>query len=328
MWVPVRAGPVLLSITLLASCSEPPTDAGPNGRWAGTAVQPSLIPSAADPNAAPINRIRSVTTRVSDNVVIDVTEVDVSPANESWEVTLAIPGLDDATEVMVFVYLINVSGGNESVEFSGRSDPVTLISGESVAPTVAIVRGPIANLFTTAVTITTASSTMGEGMSQTFSTEVRGQHGRAQRHRDHYSWRRSDRCFSGGLRGHRSEYRGRCPRGGHDLRPGRDRECGLRNPDADGHGWGGGLHVESCVGLGTLADRVELGRERRDHRYPDHARDVRFHDRGHERRIGMIQGDFEGSEGTKAVGLFGGHFQLVVQALYGGRRDGAARGAS
>ena len=163
---PVSVVSALLGLALLVgSCvsSDSPTGVPEGHALVGLALQPSLIPSAADGSAAPINRIRAVTTRRSDNVELDVTEVDVSPTDASWELVLTIPTSGATTVVVVTLYLIHVADdGTETVEFSGRLE-VTLTTGVAVSPDIPLVRGPIASMFATAVTITSAPEIMAEG---------------------------------------------------------------------------------------------------------------------------------------------------------------------
>ncbi|HUP51429.1 MAG TPA: hypothetical protein VM198_03050, partial [Longimicrobiales bacterium] len=108
------------------------------------AIQPALIPSPADGGAEPINRIRAVATRVPDHAVLGQTVIDVSPTADSWSVDLTVTQSgEEETTVVVFVYLIHVEGGVESVQFSGRSDPILLVPGEMISPDIPIVRGPV-----------------------------------------------------------------------------------------------------------------------------------------------------------------------------------------
>lgn len=128
------------------------------------APQPALIPSAADGSALPINRIRAVTTDGTDGPVLDDTEVDVSPTAARWELLIDLPERSNTANVVVTVYLMNVAGdGTRAVQFSGRTEPFPIPPGGSATPDVPIVRGPLANLYTTSVTILQAPSTMSVG---------------------------------------------------------------------------------------------------------------------------------------------------------------------
>jgi hypothetical protein len=137
------------------------------------AIQPALIPSPADGGAEPINRIRAVAARVPDHAVLGQTVIDVSPTADSWSVDLTVTQSgEEETTVVVFLYLIHVEGGVESVQFSGRSDPILLIPGEMISPDIPIVRGPVANLSVTDVAITSVPTTMVVGESQPLSATV------------------------------------------------------------------------------------------------------------------------------------------------------------
>lgn len=159
--------PLLLSALslalLVAACFGSDSATGVPGAdgLVGLAIQPALIQSAADGDALPINRIRTVTTRVSDNTVLDDKTVQVDPGATSWDLVLRIRDSGDETVVVIFLYLMNASGdGPASVEFSGRSEPITLVAGEVISPDIPFVRGPLANLFVTGVTITSAPAVM------------------------------------------------------------------------------------------------------------------------------------------------------------------------
>ena len=137
------------------------------------AIQPALIPSPADGGAEPINRIRAVATRVPDHAVLGQTVIDVSPTADSWSVDLTVTQSgEEETTVVVFLYLIHVEGGVESVQFSGRSDPILLVPGEMISPDIPIVRGPVANLSVTDVAITSVPTTMVVGETQPLSETV------------------------------------------------------------------------------------------------------------------------------------------------------------
>ena len=81
---PVRVVSALLSLALsVGSCvgGDSATDVYEGDGLVGLAIQPDLIPSAANASARPIHRIRAVTARVSDHVVLDVTVVQVTPTD-------------------------------------------------------------------------------------------------------------------------------------------------------------------------------------------------------------------------------------------------------
>jgi hypothetical protein len=151
--------------------TDSPTGTGGEGSTE-LAIQPALIASPADAGAAPINRIRAVATRVDDNAVLGQTVLDVSPSAVSWTVVLSVRTAGESTTVVVLIYLIHVEGGVETVQFSGRSDPIELADGEAVSPDIPLVRGPIDNLLVTGVTITSAPSEMVVGEDASLSATV------------------------------------------------------------------------------------------------------------------------------------------------------------
>lgn len=146
---------------LVASCDSRsgPTDI--DGAPVGIAINPALIPSAADDGALPINRIRATAVRVSDDVVVGESVVDVAPTDASWTVSLDVRLATSPTEVRVYVLLLHVEGSSESVQFSGLVQSLSVEAGQAVqVADLPIVRGPVANHFTTGVSITSAPTTL------------------------------------------------------------------------------------------------------------------------------------------------------------------------
>lgn len=157
---------VALLATTLVSCAldQSPTLPAEGGPTVGVAIQPALIPSAADADALPINRIRASAARYPEGAVLTETVMDVSPSAPTWEVLLSVPGSGDGGLFVLYLYLINVAGdGSESVQFSGRTDPLEISAGVVLEPDVPLVRGPLDNLFTTGVSIAEAPTILLEG---------------------------------------------------------------------------------------------------------------------------------------------------------------------
>ena len=158
----------LLSVASLAlaigSCVASDSTTGV-GRGTSTELAPSvaLIPSPADSSALPINRIRVLVSRVSDGLLLEQVSRDVAPTDTAWTIDVTVREAYASETVYVFVRLISVSGGTEAVQFSGRAGPLDLMPGQTLTPDVPIVRGPVANLFTTGVTITSAPATLVVG---------------------------------------------------------------------------------------------------------------------------------------------------------------------
>jgi hypothetical protein len=131
----------------------------------GIALQPALIPSPADGNALPVDRIRTVVTRQPDGVVLREQRFDVSPTAASWTLEIGVPVTGQSVDVIVYLYLLNVDlEGVETLQFSGRTDPMTVNANARLTNVDAdIVRGPLSNLSVTGVTITTSPSAMFVG---------------------------------------------------------------------------------------------------------------------------------------------------------------------
>lgn len=141
--------------TGLTGCA--PDNIGPIERVATPVLlQPSLIPSAADADALPVQRIRTVTLRDSDGAVLGESRDDVDPNADEWVLDLVV-GTPGPVVAVIYLYLIHVAqDGTELVQFSGRTDPLSLVPGEPITPEVPLVRGPLSNFGVTSVQITTA----------------------------------------------------------------------------------------------------------------------------------------------------------------------------
>ena len=163
------AASLLVAGLLAGACLGPdgPTGIGGNAR-AEISIAPALIPSPADAGALAIHRIRTVVRRVSDATVLGQSSVDVDPAAASWTLSLDVSLPSSPIDAMVTVVLLHVASGVESVEFSGVAGPLTLTAGTApVRPDVQLVRGPLANVYTTGVTIPSSPDTLLEGGSVT-----------------------------------------------------------------------------------------------------------------------------------------------------------------
>ncbi|MGD2046094.1 MAG: hypothetical protein PVH96_07720 [Gemmatimonadota bacterium] len=162
----MRRPPVFLAVLasvclLVASCDGRDGPTGVEGSPIGIAINPALIPSAADDGALSINRIRASAVRISDDVVLGESIIDVSPTDATWTVDLDVTLPSSPTDVRVFVLLIHVEGSVETVEFSGLVGSLSLEAGDEVqVADIPIVRGPLANHFTTGVSITSAPGTL------------------------------------------------------------------------------------------------------------------------------------------------------------------------
>lgn len=169
LWTPV------LATTLLLSCvhTDDPTGLR-DAEEVQLPIQPALIPSPADAGAAPVDRIRAWAARVSDGSPLGEVEIDVDPTADEW--TVALPVLappDPGVTLRLWALLLSTQGGQEEVEFSGRSDEITISAGQTLdSLDIPILRGPIANHFVTGVTAETWPDSLAEGSSAPLAATV------------------------------------------------------------------------------------------------------------------------------------------------------------
>lgn len=137
------------------------------------APNPALIPSAADGSAQPVNRIRAVARTSPEGEVLGDLRFDVDPRDAEWTLDITLPGAPERAVVVLTLFLLHVDEEDtESVEFSGEAGPFSLVPGQTVAPDVPIVRGPLDNLYVTGVSIVTAPDTLIEGESADLMVDV------------------------------------------------------------------------------------------------------------------------------------------------------------
>lgn len=170
-----RLSALVAASVLIGSCVGNDSPTGVRGSVdIAIPLQPALIPSPADAGAAPITRIRAWASRTADSVTVGQYEGTVDPAAEEWTIDLVVSAPPDpGVQVEYFVLLMSGSEGSEVVEFSGRSDPVTVSSGQTVeGQDLPILRGPLANHFVTGVTIASAPDSLGEGAGAVATADV------------------------------------------------------------------------------------------------------------------------------------------------------------
>jgi uncharacterized protein YjdB len=141
------------------------------------AVLPKISSHLPTAGSQPINRIRLTAFLVETGEVIGEHVEDVDPGSESWTLKFEanVPELENP-HFFVLVELINVSGGLESVEWSGRSQELPLTTGTiPEIREVAVVRGPPVNLGVTSVEILPHDSALGEGDSMLLEASVKGE---------------------------------------------------------------------------------------------------------------------------------------------------------
>ncbi len=166
----------LLALVLLGSCVDGDAPLGLAGGRVllDLPLQASLILASQEDAARPVNRIRARAERVPDGAVLGSTVLDVSPTASSWDIGLdvAVEGTD--VQVVVYLELIHVdASGAETVEFSGRTAPISVQPGVTSQPaSVEVVKGPLGNFSVTGIRITEAPATLLEGDRANLSAQV------------------------------------------------------------------------------------------------------------------------------------------------------------
>jgi adhesin/invasin len=150
---------------LLASFACTDSGTGPSSLLTRTpfSLRPYFSASPSTVAATrPIHRIRLTARELPSSVVIGTVTHPVDPAASQWRLPFDLrftPG----QQVVVLIEAINVTGDVESVEWSGRSAPITLTAGDATPLPVPLLPGPPDNLLITALTLGGAPSSLMEG---------------------------------------------------------------------------------------------------------------------------------------------------------------------
>lgn len=167
----------LVALFGLSGCADVSRDPLQPAPGVPILIQPALIPTPADADALPIHRIRTVAVRAADEFVLGESVTDVDPNADEWVLEVSVETPQVVTAVL-YLYLVYVTeGGTELVQFSGRTDPITLDpDGEPITPEVTVVRGPLSNLGVTSVSVTASPEILlvGEGSDLAASAEYVG----------------------------------------------------------------------------------------------------------------------------------------------------------
>jgi hypothetical protein len=84
----------------------------------GFAIQPALIPSAADAGALPIHRIRAVVLRQPDGVMLREQRFEVSSTAAAWTIAVDVPVTGASVQVVVYL-----AGRRRQLERPGEVEP-------------------------------------------------------------------------------------------------------------------------------------------------------------------------------------------------------------
>jgi hypothetical protein len=170
----LRAGITLL---LLSACTGGDAPAGLDRSDATLSLPISAaeLPQGVDSPPLPINRIRATARLVPEGTVLGEMVQDVDPGAASWEIELDLDlgALPTVTVIVVFELIHVDAAGNESVQYSGRTNPFVVTAGEEITPVGAVlVRGPAANLEVTGIQITEPLGSILEGATKTLAATV------------------------------------------------------------------------------------------------------------------------------------------------------------
>jgi uncharacterized protein YjdB len=156
----------LLGTILLGSCSEGEDPAGVMRESTillslGPGLQEELVPD----EARPIERIRVRAESVPEGLLLGSTVQSVDPEADTWiiDFNVTIP-VGSTAVVTLSVELISLSTGTELVEWSGRTNAITLQVGvQTEVQNVSLAKGPLANLSVTGVAIAEPVPDIREG---------------------------------------------------------------------------------------------------------------------------------------------------------------------
>lgn len=167
---------ILISAVLVGSCTDgpSPTDVAGDRASAVVSMSPELQPGLPLEGALPVNRIRAVATTVGTGEEVGRTDVNVSATTSAWtlEVAVALSG-QISLQVYLTLELIHAEGGLERVQWSTRLGPITVFPGvTSPVPNVSLIRGPLANLSVTGVSIQGAPENLRMGEAVEVAAEV------------------------------------------------------------------------------------------------------------------------------------------------------------
>jgi len=166
---------ILIATVLLGTCTD---GEGPVGLVGEShlllSVGPELMASLAPDEARPIERIRITVEEVPGGARLGGTTEGVDPQDGEWTISFSVAVPVESTVVVTLsVELISLSTGTELVEWSGKAGPITLRVGtETEIQDIALVKGPLANLGVTEVTIQEPAPVMREGQSAQLSASA------------------------------------------------------------------------------------------------------------------------------------------------------------
>jgi hypothetical protein len=150
---------------------------GPDTRSVSFALATSFASAATAQASGEIEAARVTVLNAATGAVIDVIVIQLDPNADEWDldVSIDIP-LEENFRVELLIELLSYPGGVENVEWSGKTEPITLQPGTD--PTkieqVEMERGPPANLEVTSVEFLDAPSLVFIGDQATLEARISG----------------------------------------------------------------------------------------------------------------------------------------------------------
>jgi uncharacterized protein YjdB len=154
-------GALVTLAALFAACSDGELFSPNRKTKAHLAIHPRIAATSAAVLAADINRLRLTVTLVPDGPTLPPAVLDVQPDAQSWDVPLEVPA---NSRISILVELLNVTGGVETVEFSGTLPVIEVGAGpQPTPPPIEVFPGPPGNLSITALSIAPGDTTIFVG---------------------------------------------------------------------------------------------------------------------------------------------------------------------
>lgn len=157
---------LLLVTVLVGTCTDQGDPSGPTEEsHLHLSLAPGLLPSLVPDESRPIQQIRLTAREAGAGALVASTTFAVDPQASEWTLDFGVPiATGSSLVVTLSVELISLSTGNQLVEWSGRSAPITLQVGtQAEVENLSLVKGPLANLAVTDIAITPPLAPIREG---------------------------------------------------------------------------------------------------------------------------------------------------------------------
>ncbi len=174
---PPRLRPILflLAAAVLGTCTDNATPSGPVGTSiVEFSLAPRLSPDLAPDEAGPISQIRVSAADYPGGNLLEQATFGVQPGAEEWNLTFSVPlPAEGSVQILISFELLSSGSGGGTVEWSGQVGPVTLAAGSRMKVyDLPLVRGPLANLAVTGLTVRAPTTEVREGQSLLLSADL------------------------------------------------------------------------------------------------------------------------------------------------------------